>query len=155
VYVLANWRVPCEEPHLVPVLHLVGCVLLSGSPCTVALAAFLRFLIMSSFLLRVDAVRMCMYHHCVSVSARLPFSSALFFSVHRACLSLRRSPFCRFCCSPVFHAPVTPPPSKQTTAFGCARQISALPPLRRFVVAPRVFSTTGLSELLAALGSSA
>jgi hypothetical protein len=77
VYVLANWRVPCEEPHLVPVLHLVGCVLLSGSPSTVALAAFLRFLIMSSFLLRVDAVRMCMYHHCVSVSARLPFSSAL------------------------------------------------------------------------------
>jgi hypothetical protein len=38
------------------VLHLVGCVLLSGSPSTVALAAFLRFLIMSSFLLRVDAV---------------------------------------------------------------------------------------------------
>jgi hypothetical protein len=62
------------------------CVLLTGSPSTVARAAFLRFLIMSFFLLRVDAMRLCMYHHCVSVSARfLSPSTAVYIPIDACC----------------------------------------------------------------------
>ena len=67
----AHWRVPCEEFHFPPVLGPFGCV------CARSCLLYLRFLIMLSFLLRADAVRLCMYNHCVAVSARFSSSSAL------------------------------------------------------------------------------
>jgi hypothetical protein len=106
------------------------CVLLAGSPSTVVLAAFLRFLIMSSFLLRVDAVRLCMYHHCVSVSARFAFlslSPAPLSSVHRTCLSLRRSPVFHFCCSPIFHTTVRPPRLPNYRFWMCSSVVRSAP----------------------------
>jgi hypothetical protein len=75
---------------------------------TAALAAYLRFLIMSSFLMRADAVRLCKYYVpslrrvCCSYLHVLPSSSSAL--LHRACLSLLRcSPIFHFCCSPIFH----------------------------------------------------
>ena len=53
-------------------------------------------------------------------------------SVHRTCLSLRRSPpsvISAAPCSPIFDASYSP--TFQTTVFGCGRQIGALSPLRR------------------------
>ena len=151
MYVFANWRVPCEESHQSPVLlsGVVVCV------CSFSFSSSLRFLIMPSFLLHADVVRRVCLHHCETTSACFVFPRThlpFVFGSSDVFVLTPLPPFCRFCCSPVFHASYSP--TFQTTAFGCARQISALPPLRRFVVAPRVFSTTGLSELLAALGSS-
>jgi hypothetical protein len=113
VYVFANWWVPYEGPHWPRCfIWLVVCCCRVARASTVALAAFLRFLIMSPFLLRVDAVRMCMYHHCVPVSARFAFLQRPFSSVHRGRVCLYAAPPSVISAAPPFFMPVTHPPSK-------------------------------------------